>query len=124
VEKISEATDPERMRAVRSSYGLFGRIFEVTFCIQKQTTLSYSHVSFRLTSLPIRDELFGGADSMFDFEFDRSHYFDFTFWAIPLSCWEARSSGLEPATFCFSSDGRPNFPLPPTPSGPPPSGIR
>jgi hypothetical protein len=25
---------------------------------------------------------------MIDFKFDRSHYFDFTFWAIPLSRWE------------------------------------
>src|SRR5918997_2646097 len=173
VEKITEASDPERMRAVRSSYGLFGPIFEVTFRIQKQTTLSYAHESFKLTSLPDRDRLFGGADgvlgfslpysdrivverrrvldetarisgfsrlrrslrdrlwenkasffatllpynrffrvldrliavslvglsrlggfrgrradSMIDFQFDRSHYFDFTFWAIPLSCWE------------------------------------
>ncbi len=173
VETITEATDPERMRAVRSSYGLFGPIFEVTFRTQKQTTLSYSHEVFKLTSLPDRDELFGGADgvlgfslpysdrivverrrvlgetarisrfsrlrrtlrdrlwenkasffatllpynwffrvldrlvavslvglwrlggfrgrrsdSMIDFEFDRTHYFDFTFWAIPLSRWE------------------------------------
>jgi FAD/FMN-containing dehydrogenase len=173
VETITEASDPERMRAVRSSYGLFGPIFEVTFRAQKQTILSYSHESFKLTSLPDRDELFGGADgvlgfslpysdrivverrrvldegarisrfsrlrrslrdrlwenkasffatllpynwffrildgliafslvglsrlggfrgrrsdSMIDFKFDRSHYFDFTFWAIPLSRWE------------------------------------
>jgi FAD/FMN-containing dehydrogenase len=173
VETITEDGDPERMRAVRSSYGLFGPIFEVTFRIQKQTILSYNHESFKLTSLPDRDELFGGADgvlgislpysdrvvverrrvleesarvsslsrlrrslrdrlwenkatffatllpynwffsildqliplslvglsrpggfrgrradSMIDFKFDRSHYFDFTFWAIPLSRWE------------------------------------
>src|SRR5918998_359900 len=173
VETITEADDPERMRVVRSSYGLLGPIFEVTFRTQKQTTLSYNHESFRLTSLPDRDELFGGADgvlafslpysdrivverrrvlgenarisafsrlrrslrdrlwenkasffatqlpynwffgvldalvalslvglsrpggfrgrradSTIDFEFDRSHYFDFTFWAIPLSRWE------------------------------------
>ena len=173
VETITEESDPEKMRAVRSSYGLFGPIFEVTFRTQKQTTLSYSHESFKLTSLPDHDELFGGADgvlgfslpysdrivverrrvlgesarisrlsqlrrslrdrlwenkasffatllpynwffhvldgliafslvglsrlggfrgwrsdSMIDFKFDRSHYFDFTFWAIPLSRWE------------------------------------
>ena len=173
VETVTEASDPDKMRAVRSSYGLFGPIFEVTFRIQKQTTLSYSHESFELTSPPSRDELFGGADgvlgfclpysdrlvverrrvldesarisrfsrlrrslrdrlwenkasffatllpyncffrvldelialslvglsrlggfrgrrsdSMIDFEFDRSHYFDFTFWAIPMSRWE------------------------------------
>ena len=64
VETITEEGDPERMRAVRSSYGLFGPIFEVTFRIQKQTTLSYNHESFKLTSLPDRDELFGGADGV------------------------------------------------------------
>lgn len=173
VETITEADDPEGMRVVRSSYGLLGPIFEVTFRTQRQTTLSYSHESFKLTSLPDRDELFGGADgvlgfslpysdrivverrrvldgtarisvfsrlrrslrdrlwenkasffatllpynwffrvldalvalslvgiswlggfrgrradSTIDFKFDRSHYFDFTFWAIPLSRWE------------------------------------
>ena len=173
VEEITEASDPDKMRAVRSSYGLFGPIFEVSFRIQRQSVLAYSHESFKLTSLPSRDELFGGADgvlgfslpysdrivverrrilgetapisrfsrlkrllrdrlwenkasffatllpynwafrifdqliavslvgisrlggfrgrrsdSMIDFKFDRFHYFDFTFWAIPISRWE------------------------------------
>ncbi len=39
VEEITEASDPNKMRAVRSSYGLFGPIFEVTFRIQKQSVL-------------------------------------------------------------------------------------
>jgi hypothetical protein len=173
VDTITEADDPERMRALRSSYGLFGVIFEVTFRIQRLSILSYSYKSFELTPLPGPDELSGGADgvlglllpysnrivverrvqysgnapisrfsrfkhflrgklwengvsffatllpynwffrvldqliflslvglsrlggfrgrradSMIDFKFDRSHYFDFTFWAIPLSRWE------------------------------------
>ena len=173
VEEITEADHPEEMRAVRSSYGLFGPIFEVTFRIQQQSVLSYSYETFKLTSRPSRDELFGGADgvlglllpysnrivverrrvlsgdasisrysrfkrflrdtlwengvsyfttllpynrfyrindalisltllgisrlggfeahrsdSMIDFKFDRGHYFDFTFWAIPVSRWE------------------------------------
>src|SRR5918997_3820135 len=173
VETITEESDPDRIRVVRSSYGLLGPIFEVTFRTQWQTTLFYSHESFKLTSLPDRDRLFGGADgvlgfslpysdrivverrrvldesaritrfsrlrrslrdklwenkasffatflpynwffrvldgllalslvglsrlsefrgrradSMIDFKFDRSHYFDFTFWAIPMSRWE------------------------------------
>jgi hypothetical protein len=172
IETVTEASEPDRMRAVRSSYGLFGIIFEVTFRIQKQSVLSYSHEAFKLTSLPSRDELFGDADgvlgfclpysnrivverrrvlngdahisglsrfkrsirdglwenlasffttrlpynwayglfdrltaaflvglsrlggfrarrsdSMIDFKFKRSHYFDFTFWAIPASRW-------------------------------------
>jgi hypothetical protein len=173
VEQITEASDTEKMRAVRSSYGLFGPIFEVTFRIQKQSILSYSYESFKLMSLPSRDELFGGADgvlgfcqpysdrivverrrvlgesarisrfsqlkrllrdevwenkasffatllpynwffrileglivlsltglswlggfrarrsdSTLDYAFERGHYFDFTFWAIPMSRWE------------------------------------
>src|SRR3712207_2537691 len=67
VETITEADDPEKMRLVRSSYGLFGPIFEVAFRIQKQTTLSYSHESFKLTSLPDRNRLFGGADGVLGF---------------------------------------------------------
>lgn len=173
VETITEAGDPDRMRAVRSSYGLFGVIFEVTFRIQKQSVLSYRHKIFDLTSLPSREELFGDADgvlafclpysnriiaerrrvlkgsarisgfsrlkrfirdkiwadeasfyttlvpynwffrifdrvlvlafgtltllggfrarradSNIDYKFDRTNYFDFTFWAIPVSRWE------------------------------------
>src|SRR5262249_11166405 len=34
VQTITEASDPDRMRAVRSNYGMFGIIFEVTFRIQ------------------------------------------------------------------------------------------
>jgi hypothetical protein len=172
VETITEARDQDRMRAVRSSYGLFGVIFEITFRIQRLSILSYSYKSFKLTPLPSRDELSGGADgvlglllpysnrivverrvlsgnapisrfsrlkhflrgklwengvsffatllpynwffriedkmigltlvgisrlggfrahrsdSMIDFKFDRGHYFDFTFWAVPVSRWE------------------------------------
>lgn len=173
IETITDENDPEKMRAVRSSYGLFGVIFEVTFRIQKKSVLSYEHKIFTLTSLPGRDELFGGADgvlgfclpysdrivverrwvldenvrvsvfsqfkrsvrdaiwadkasffttlvpynwffrifdnavvmafmiltwlggfraqrsdSNIDYTFDRSHFFDFTFWAIPVSRWE------------------------------------
>jgi FAD binding domain/D-arabinono-1,4-lactone oxidase len=172
VETITEGRDQDRMRAVRSSYGLFGVIFEITFRIQRLSILSYSYKSFKLTPLPSRDELSGGADgvlglllpysnrivverrvlsgnapvsrfsrlkhflraklwengvsffatllpynwffriedrmiglslvgisrlggfrahrsdSMIDFKFDRGHYFDFTFWAVPVSRWE------------------------------------
>src|SRR5918998_4670767 len=52
---------------VRSSYGLFGPIFEVTFRIQRQSVLAYSHESFKLTSLPSRERLFGGADGVLGF---------------------------------------------------------
>src|SRR3712207_8637613 len=49
------------------SYGLFGPIFEVTFRIQKQTTLAYSHEAFKLSSLPDREALFAGADGVLGF---------------------------------------------------------
>jgi hypothetical protein len=64
VETITEARDQDRMRAVRSSYGLFGVIFEITFRIQRLSILSYSYKSFKLTPLPSRDELSGGADGV------------------------------------------------------------
>jgi hypothetical protein len=173
VETVSGESDPDRMRVVRSSYGLFGIIFEVTFRIQKQSILFYKYRILELTSLPSRDELFDGADgvlafclpysnriiaeqrrvldatayvswfsrfkrlirdkmwadgisffttllpfnwffrifdgvivlllgvlsrlggfnarrsdSNIDYKFNRSHYVDFTFWAIPVSRWE------------------------------------
>jgi L-gulonolactone oxidase len=172
VETITEAEDPEKMRAVRSSYGLVGVVFEITFRIERLSILSYSYKSFGLTPLPGLNELSGGADgvlglllpysnrivverrvhsgtapisrfsrlkhflrgklwengvsffatllpynwffriqdrligfflvgisrlggfrahrsdSMIDFKFDRGHYFDFTFWAVPVSRWE------------------------------------
>ena len=172
VETITEAEDPEKMRAVRSSYGLFGVVFEITFRIERLSILSYSYKSFGLAPLPGLNELSGGADgvlglllpysnrivverrvhsetapisrfsrlkhflrgklwengvsyfatllpynwffriqdrligfflvgisrlggfrahrsdSMIDFKFDRGHYFDFTFWAVPVSRWE------------------------------------
>jgi hypothetical protein len=172
VETITEARDQDRLRAIRSSYGLLGVIFEITFRIQRLSILSYEYKSFKLTPLPSRDELSGGADgvlglllpysnrivverrvlsgnapisrfsrlkhflrgklwengvsffatllpynwffriedkmigltlvgishlggfrahrsdSMIDFKFDRGHYFDFTFWAVPVSHWE------------------------------------
>jgi hypothetical protein len=173
VETITEAGDPDKMRTVRSSYGLFGVVFEVTFRIQRQSVLSYRHKIFDLTSPPSREKLFGDADgilgfclpysnrivveqrrvleesarisefsrlkrsirdkiwadkasffatlvpynlffrifdrvlilafriltllggfrarradSNIDYKFDRTNYFDFTFWAIPVSRWE------------------------------------
>jgi FAD/FMN-containing dehydrogenase len=174
VETVSDTSDLDRMRVLRSSYGLLGIIFEVTFRIQKQSVLSYKYSIFDLTSSsPSRDELFDGADgvlafcqpysnrlvaeqrrvlsgsahvslfsrlkrftrdkiwadkasffttllpfnwffpifdraivlvfdllsrlggfnarrsdSNIDYKFNRTHYFDFTFWAIPVSHWE------------------------------------
>lgn len=74
VETVTETSDPERMRAIRSSYGLFGVIFEVTFRIQKESVLSYRYKILRLTALPSRDELFDGADGALAFCLPYSNY--------------------------------------------------
>jgi len=67
VEDITEQADPERMRVIRSSYGLLGLIFEVTFRIQRQSVLSYRYKIFDLASQPSRAELFDGADGVLAF---------------------------------------------------------
>jgi FAD/FMN-containing dehydrogenase len=64
VEEVSEDTDPERMRVIRSSYGLLGVVFEVTFRIQPAVMLRYDYAVFPLTPPPTREQLLGGADGM------------------------------------------------------------
>ncbi len=64
VEEVSESTDPERMRVIRSSYGLLGVVFEVTFRTQPAVMLRYDYASFPLTPPPTRAEMLGGADGM------------------------------------------------------------
>lgn len=64
VEEISDDTDPERMRVIRSSYGLLGVVFEATFRIQPAVTLRYDYAAFPLSPPPTRDQLLGGADGM------------------------------------------------------------
>lgn len=173
VEEVSEDSNPERLREIRSSYGLLGVIFEVTFRIQPVVTLRYDYKALPLDPPPTPAQLLGGADGMLclaqpyadrilverryvekdgrrrmsrlsnlkrkvrdklwengasflptllphnrvfnaqdhivafvllglgrlggfrarrydstvDFKFRRRHYFDFTFWAIPVSRW-------------------------------------
>lgn len=67
VESISEDSDPERLREVRSSYGLLGVIFEVTFRIQPAVTLHYDYKAFPLDPPPIREQLLGDADGALGF---------------------------------------------------------
>ena len=52
------------MRVLRSSYGLLGIVFEVTFGIQPTVLLHTNYASFRLNPPPTRDEMLGGADGM------------------------------------------------------------
>ena len=173
IENVSDDSDPERMREIRSSYGLLGVVYEVTFRTQPAVTLRYDYKAFPLDPPTPREQLLGDADgalafaqpyakriiverryvagdfnlrvsrfskmkryardklwevgvsfwptlvprnwmyavldrglliilrtismlggfhahrydSTIDFKFDRRHYFDFTFWAIPWSRW-------------------------------------
>ena len=52
VEVINAERDPEKMHYARSSNGLFGVIFEVTFRIQKPVLLHYEYAAFPLDRLP------------------------------------------------------------------------
>jgi hypothetical protein len=52
------------MRVIRSSYGLLGMIFEVTFRIQPAVIPRYGYAAFPLTPPPTREQLLGGADGM------------------------------------------------------------
>lgn len=67
VETVTETSDPERLRVLRSSYGLLGVVFEVTFRIQPGTTLRYAYRSFPLQPALSRDQLLGDADGMLSF---------------------------------------------------------
>lgn len=67
VEEIDAEHDPERLFVVRSSYGLLGVIFEVTFRIQPAVTLAYDYRNFTLDPPPSRAELLGDADGMLSF---------------------------------------------------------
>jgi len=64
IETVTEETDPQRLRVIRSSYGLLGVVFEVTFPIQPVVTLRYDYEVFPLDPLPSQAELLGGADGM------------------------------------------------------------
>jgi hypothetical protein len=64
VQEISEESDPERMRVIRSSYGLLGTVYEVTFRIQPELVLRHDYSSFPLTPPPTREQLLGDADGM------------------------------------------------------------
>jgi FAD/FMN-containing dehydrogenase len=64
VETVTEESDLERLRVLRSSYGLLGIVFEVTLRIQPIVTLRYDYVAFPMLPAPTRDELLGDADGM------------------------------------------------------------
>jgi FAD/FMN-containing dehydrogenase len=185
IEEVTEESDPERMKVLRSSYGLLGVLFEVTFKTEPAAVLDVDYAVISLDPVPpvervlgdaqgvlafidpyarrviaerrrvargdarpsrfsrmkrrMRDKLWeqyslfpmlmrnrgyamtsfgtatvmrgvnllGGyqayrADSNIDFEENRRHYFDFTFWAIPRSGWNE----FVPAFFDFCDSYR------------------
>lgn len=67
IEVINSERDPEKMYYARSSNGLLGVIFEVTFKIQKPVLLQYEYAAFPVDRMPSRDEVFGGADGVLGF---------------------------------------------------------
>ena len=67
VESITADEGPDRLFEIRSSYGLLGVIFEVTFRTQPAVTLAYDYRNFPLDPPPTRAELLGGADGMLSF---------------------------------------------------------
>jgi FAD/FMN-containing dehydrogenase len=48
VRTVTEADNPEEMRLIRSSYGLFGIVFEVTIKVRPTTALAMRHISLSL----------------------------------------------------------------------------
>lgn len=67
VEAITEDSDADRLRELRSSYGLLGIVFEATFRIQPEITLGYKYGFLRLDPLPTVNEVFDGADGVLGF---------------------------------------------------------
>ena len=64
VESVSGDSDFERLRILRSSYGLLGIVFEVTFRTQPAIVLHTDYAGFRLNPPPTREQMLGGADGM------------------------------------------------------------
>lgn len=63
------ADEGQRMRAVRSSYGLFGILYEVTFRTEPLVVAQYTYEVIRLDvdALPTLEEIRGGADAVLGF---------------------------------------------------------
>ena len=67
VEVVSEKSNPERMRVLRSSYGLLGIVYEVTFRIQPAVLLRYEYAVLPLVPAPTIEQMRAGADAMLGF---------------------------------------------------------
>jgi FAD/FMN-containing dehydrogenase len=67
VEEVSEDSDPERLGILRSSYGLLGIIYEVTFRIQPAVLLRYAYAVLPFDPAPTVEQIRSGADAMLGF---------------------------------------------------------
>jgi FAD binding domain/D-arabinono-1,4-lactone oxidase len=64
---VTEAADPKGLREVRSSYGLFGVVYAVTFALRSLTKVTYRYVSLKLDPLPTFKNVLGDADGFLGF---------------------------------------------------------
>lgn len=67
VEEVSAAKNPDRMFILRSSYGLLGVIFEVTFRIQPAVMLRYEYAVLPFVPATSPEAMRRGADAMLGF---------------------------------------------------------
>jgi FAD binding domain-containing protein/D-arabinono-1,4-lactone oxidase len=65
--RLVHVTDPARLREIRSSYGLFGVIYEVSFALHPRKKVRYRYASLSLDPLPAFSEVLGGADGFLGF---------------------------------------------------------
>jgi FAD/FMN-containing dehydrogenase len=67
VEDVSEESDPQGLFVLRSSYGLLGVVYEVTFRIQPAVALRYEYAVLPLDPAPTMEAMRAGADAMLGF---------------------------------------------------------
>src|SRR5262245_51424973 len=64
---VTDAADPRRLRDIRSSYGLLGVVYSVTFSLQSLQKVTYQYVSMKLDPLPSFTSVVGDADGFLGF---------------------------------------------------------
>ncbi len=67
IEEVTEESDPERMKVLRSSYGLLGVIFEVTFRTHPAAVLEVDYEIISLDPVPPVERVLGDADGVLSF---------------------------------------------------------
>jgi len=67
IEDVSEDSNPQRMFILRSSYGLLGIAYEITFRIQPAVVLRYEYAVLPFVPAPSIERMRRGADAMLGF---------------------------------------------------------